>query len=211
MGFICEIFVKDYSGFYDLGITHPQTGENLFVGTHNCGAGADVLSESQLPVEMSDVIPWENFAGAANASIGNAVTPLVEQVFSAHRELLGNTTQELSDIMRSGNLSILEPNYIDVFYADQAAEIIGQLAGERAYMSSNPEESGVMNSIASDMMGVREGLNEIMESPNYSALLAVDHALADIGIEPEMVRGLNAMVAPVIQQESTPQNEQLIP
>lgn len=192
MGLLCEIFTREYSEVFEAELN----GQAIYIAPFENGASATVFPDiNEVPTcelaEMSDMRQWADYSIEAHQVITERLNPLVDQVFDANRAMLGIGSGRLTEIMNGGNLDIINPTYVDVFWADSAAEEIGRLAGERALMASDPEEAGVMSSIASDMAEVRGSLNAIMNLPQYNALLAADEQLFVMGATPMQIYELN--------------------
>lgn len=188
MGFLCNQFEIGctFKEYLELGETHPETGENLFVGIHADGKGATLLTE--IPENASTGGEWISFAEGANSKISGEIITPVQDAFCAYKEFIGSSP-ELTDA--ASRLDLLTPDYADVFYADTVADIVGRNAAEKSLRAGSDEASAVYADIANDMQGLRERLATVMEGPEYSTLIKVDHGLSDMNFDPQTIRDLN--------------------
>lgn len=214
MGLLCEIFSREYGEIFYADLN----GQEIYISPFENGASATVFhSLTDIPSceldEQSDMREWADYAFGANTAIVQQLEPHLDQVFDANREIGHLRSPELIEALGGAHIDIINPNYSDVYWTDFAAQEIGQIAARQALdvADSDPEQAAVMAAIASDMTIVREGLQEIMDMPQFNAMIAVQDQLRDMGATPEQIYTLN--VAPYDQapepQQIQPQSPQI--
>lgn len=208
---LIDLFKEDYSEYYHLGASHPETGENLFVGLHADGKGATVLSEADIPDNVTVESDWSSYVEGAGLAVNSALQDAAGEVFAASNQFVGQSPELTTAIQ---NIDLNNTNYIDLYHIDHAAEVIGKAAAEKAFMTSDAEANGVYSSIANDMTSVRDIMQTIKDSPEASTLLGVDKDLQDIGLDsaeieavmsvPENVNAPAPETAPVPDMQQFP-------
>ena len=190
---LSDMFGQDFQEYFHLDAAHPETNENLFVGLHADGKGATVLTESDIPDDVTVEAEWTSYVEQASASLnGNAqLQDAIGEIFSMYGQL-GEGTPELKSAM--SGLDLMNPDYIDVFHIDHSLEEIARIAGDRHTITGNELEASERYDLKIRAEEMRENFGATMDSPEASALIAVDRGLHEIGLDSHAVH--NLMVIP---------------
>lgn len=215
-GLLQSIFGQDYNGFYDLETVHPETGENLFVGTYANGAGADVIAQSDLPEQMTGEPMWEDFMIEANASLIADASDAAFLLADSAAQVSGQLSEQLTNLMNGGKINMFDPDYLDLQDIEHAVTLMQDLMEDKSVQVGVAPNGFDFAERAAELAEMETRLQEHITGAQYSALMGVNEDLTNAGFSPEQIESLTtnpidpaANTNPALIREAAP--EQQIP
>lgn len=194
MGLLGNLFGKDYADqYFDVGLSDPETGENLFLVPYADGTGADLKTESDPLIQgWGEPEDLATFVEQTNANLQGQLQEMGLDLLRYSAEFRGQNPA-VSNIMNSGRVDVANPDALSVAGIDEAAEVIGREAFN-TQSNGDPELQAVMNDISQGAAEIRQNLNEILEGRDFSIINAGNEALKDMGFSEAEIK--QAMTPP---------------
>lgn len=178
MGWLSDIFGEDYGANYAIGISDPENQEPLVYRAHAEGRGGDIVPQSDLP-EDAQLQDWDARVQSADHMISQQIRePL---------NTLARVSQPYSHEMGGSNpidmIDLENPGFEDVQIVNSGLwDVANRITSERMLPDGQIDETHKQETMEAIERAL-EQMNEIIESPEYSDLNAVEQQMREMGFE----------------------------
>lgn len=196
MGWLSDfVFGEEYGPSYALGISDPDTHEPLVYRAHAEGKGGDIVPRSDLP---EDEVPKDWDARVKNAD--NLISENIRGPINALARVSQPNFDEMGGSSHIDMIDIENPGFEDVQIVSSGLwAAMHQINSKRISPDGDIDDSYKQESVEIIQQAL-EDIQQIMDSPEYSDLNAVEQQMREMGFEYAEIQNT---VTPSAEEDNT--------